>query len=76
MTELYIRFNGEDFLVIVLKYVAPTPSNPNVDPLEDPYDPGEFEFKLFDTHGNRRYAEEALIDQDYVLNAYLKENER
>lgn len=59
------RIQGIPCLVVVTAYSPAVPSNRNVDPDRDPYDPGCFEFEVYDRKGyHAPWLEEKMDDDD------------
>jgi len=62
---LETRIQGIPCRVVVTGYTQPVASNPNFDPLNDPYDPGEFTFAVYDRRGYpAKWLERMMTDQD------------
>jgi len=68
--ELETRIQGIPCRVVVTGFAEPTSSNPNVDPLSDPHDCGEFTFQVFDRRGYRAAWLERKMTEDDVNRIY------
>lgn len=68
--EFWSTVNGIPCKVVVTAFSAPVPSNPNVDPLDDPRDEGQFTFRVFTEDGEPAGWLEDMVTPDDVDKFY------
>jgi len=68
--ELETRIQGIPCRIVVTGFAGPVRSNPNVDPLDDPHDCGEFTFAVYDRRGYPAAWLERMMTGDDVDRIY------